>query len=148
MSDVIADTRQPQAQCVLSVLSALTPQRKERCTVLCVVCTTKHVALTDLHYILCDLPLPGRCSCPKVFGFGACLPVRATPSSWLMGTASSRSCCTVACSKSQGRSRAGARASGRPAERRVPQSGPPCCPSAWRFVRLEKHNAWFSFQQG
>lgn len=65
--------------------------------------------------------------------FGTCLPVRATPSSWLMETASSRCCCTVASRKSPHQSEKSPIISP-PAERRVTQSDPPCCPSAWRFA--------------
>lgn len=65
---------------------------------------------------------------------GTCLPVRATPSSWLMETASSRCCCTVASRKSPHQTRLKSPIISPPAEQRVTQSDPPCCPSAWRFA--------------
>ena len=86
------------------------------------------------------LSLSGCCSCLKVFGFGTCQPVKATPSSWQMETVSSRSCCTVASSRSQWQCRVrgltGVKGHtiGHPTEQRVTQSDPHFCRSAWRCV--------------
>lgn len=93
-------------------------------------CPFKHVAvtLTDVHLSMC--------SSLMVSGFGTCLLVRATPSSWLMETVCSLCCCTVVSSRSQDqhRARGPVKVRGHPVERRAIQSDPLCCPSAQRFV--------------
>lgn len=72
------------------------------------------------------------CSSPMACGFGTCPAARATPSSWLTGTACSPSCCTAVSSRSRARGLVKVR--GHPAERRATLYGPPCCPSAQRSV--------------
>lgn len=90
----------------------------------------KHVAVTLTHVHL------SMCSSLMVFGFGTCLLVRATPSSWLMETVCSLCCCTVVSSRSQDqhRARGPVKVRGHPIEWRAIQSDPLCCPSAQRFV--------------
>lgn len=85
-----------------------------------------------------DTLVLGCCSCPTACGFGTCLPARATPSSWLTGTACSPSCCTAVSSRSsreQHRARGPVKVRGHPAEQTATPSGPPCCPSAQRCVK-------------
>lgn len=77
---------------------------------------------------------PLNCSCLMASEFGTCLPARATPSSWLMETASSPCCCTVAGRRSRHQNREKSPTRSPPEKQRVTQSGPPCCPSAWRFA--------------
>lgn len=99
--------------------------------------TYKPVNVPITEYVL---SLAGCHSCLRVYGFGTCRPVRATPSSWLMETASSRSSCTAASIKSQcrrrvrGHTRIKGHTRGHLTGRRVIQSDPPCCRYAWRFV--------------
>lgn len=84
---------------------------------------------------------------------GTCRPVKATPSCWPTETAFSPSCCTVASSTSQavcgmrGHTRIRGHARVHPTERRVTESDPPCCRSAWRFVGTH-HRGCFSFRTG